>query len=75
MLHDDVADIGKHGIILGNKLPYFFICYLLSLGQFLGHCQGGSLTNLMLITAFTYINTVGHREPCNKVGPKDQPST
>ena len=34
----------------------------------LGHYQGDSLTNPMLITAFIHIWPKGHREPCNEVG-------
>ena len=34
----------------------------------LGHSQGDTLTNLMLITAFVHIRPEGHREPRNEVG-------
>ena len=34
----------------------------------LGHSQGDSLTNPMLITAFELFRPEGHREPRNEVG-------
>ena len=34
----------------------------------LGHFQGDSLANPMLITAFIYVRLEGHREPRNEVG-------
>ena len=34
----------------------------------LGHSQGDSLTNPMLITAFVHIRPEGHREPRSEVG-------
>ena len=34
----------------------------------LGHSQGDSLTNLMLITAFVQVQPEGHREPCKEAG-------
>ena len=38
---------------LGDKVQdFFFFCYLAALQPTLGHCWGGSLPTLMLITAF-----------------------
>ena len=34
----------------------------------MGHSQGDSLTNLMLITTFVQVQPEGHQEPRNKVG-------
>ena len=47
---------------------FFFSCYLAAPRPTLGHSQGDSLTNLVLITAFAHIQPEGHREPRNKVG-------
>ena len=47
---------------------FFFNCYLAVPQPTLGHSQGDSLTNLMLITAFVHIRSKGHREPRNEVG-------
>ena len=47
---------------------FFFNCYLAAPQPTLGHSQGDSLTNLMLITAFVHIRPEGHWEPRNKVG-------
>ena len=44
------------------------ICYLAAPGTTLGHYRGGSLTNLMLITALYLFRPVGYRGPCNVVG-------
>ena len=46
----------------------FFNCYLAAPRPTLGHSQGDSLTNPMLITVFVHIRPEGHREPHNKVG-------
>ena len=46
----------------------FFNCYLAAPQPTLGHSQGDSLTNPMLITAFVHIRPEGHREPRNEVG-------
>ena len=34
----------------------------------LGHSQGDSLNNPMLITVFVQVRPEGHWEPCNEVG-------
>ena len=47
---------------------FFFNCYLAVPRPTLGHSQGDSLTNPMLITAFAHIQPEGHQEPRNKVG-------
>ena len=47
---------------------FFFNYYLVVPPPTLGHSQGGSLTNPMLITVFIHIRPKGHREPHNKVG-------
>ena len=52
-------------------LIYFFIyfnCYLTVPQPTLGHSQGDSFTNPMLITVFVHIRPEGSREPRNKVG-------
>ena len=49
-------------------LLLFFNCYLAVPWPTLGHSQGHSLTNLMLITAFVHIQPEGHWEPRNEVG-------
>ena len=53
-----------------SKLPHciFFSCYLAVPRPTLGHSQGDSLTNLILITAFVHVRPEGHWEPGNKVG-------
>ena len=43
-----------------------FNCYLAAPWPTLGHCQGGSLTNPILITAFE-----SYSAPCSKVGSQD----
>ena len=52
------------GVILHLE-HIFFKCYLAVPQPSLGHSQGDSLTNLMLITAFVHIRLEGHREPRN----------
>ena len=47
---------------------FFLNCYLAVPRPTLGHSQGESLTNPMLITAFLHVQPEGHREPCSKVG-------
>ena len=47
---------------------FFFNCYLAVPRPTLGHSQGDSLPNLMLIIAYVHIRPEGHREPHNKVG-------
>ena len=49
-------------------LIFFFNCYLAVPRPTLGHSQGDSLTNLMLITAFVQVRPKGHWEPHNEVG-------
>ena len=46
----------------------FFYCYLAVPLPTLGHSQGNSLTNPMLITAFVQVRTEGHQKPRNEVG-------
>ena len=46
----------------------FFNCYLAAPRPTLGHSQGDSFTNPMLITAFVHIRPEGHQEPPNEVG-------
>ena len=46
----------------------FFNCYLAVSRPTLGHSQGDSLTNPMLITAFVQVRPAGHRELRNEVG-------
>ena len=47
---------------------FFFNCYLAVPRPTLGHSQGDSLTNPMLITAFLHVRPEGHWEPRNEVG-------
>ena len=47
---------------------FFFNCYLAVPRPTLGHSQGDSLTNPMLITAFVHIRPEGPQEPRNEVG-------
>ena len=47
---------------------FFFNCYLAVPRPTLGHSQGGSLTNPMLITAFVQVRPKSHWEPHNEVG-------
>ena len=49
-------------------LRFFFNCYLAVRQPSLGHSQGDSLTNPMLIPAFVQGRPKGHWEPCSKVG-------
>ena len=44
---------------------FLFNCYLAAARPTLGHSQGDSFTNPMLITAFVHIRPEDHREPCN----------
>ena len=50
------------------RIIIFFNCYLVAPRPTLGHCQGDSLTNPMLIIAFYLFRPEGHREPRNEVG-------
>ena len=50
-----------------KRKSIFFNCYLAAPWPNLGHSQGDSLTNPMLITAFFHIR-VHNREPRNEVG-------
>ena len=59
------------------NLTFFFNCHLAVPWPTLGHSQGDSLTNLMLITAFEQVRPEGHREPHNEVGslsPAERPA-
>ena len=47
---------------------FFLNCYLAVPQPTLGHSQGDSLTNLMLITAFVQLQPKGNWEPRNEVG-------
>ena len=47
---------------------FFFNRYLAAPRPTLGHSQGESLTNPMLITAFYLCRPEDHREPRNEVG-------
>ena len=51
-----------------NEIFNFFNCCLATSRPTLGHSQGDSLINLMLITAFYLYQPKGHQEPGNKVG-------
>ena len=54
--------------ILFYFILFFFDCYLAALQPTYGHYLGGSLTHLMLITAFLHILPEGHWEPRDEVG-------
>ena len=54
-----------HSVLFFN---FFFYCYLAVPLPTLGHSQGNSLTNPMLITAFVQVQTEGHQKPRNEVG-------
>ena len=47
---------------------FFFKLLLAVPWPTLGHSQGGTLTNPMLITAFVQVQPEGHQEPRNEVG-------
>ena len=47
---------------------FFFSCYLVAPRPTLGHSQGDSLMNPMLIIAFYLCRPEGHREPRNEAG-------
>ena len=49
---------------------FFFNCYLAVPRPTLGHSQGDSLTNPMLITVFVHIRPEGHQEPHKGWVPK-----
>ena len=51
-----------------KTITFFFNCYLAVPRPHLGHSEGDSLTNPMLITAFVQVRPEGHREPRNEVG-------
>ena len=51
-----------------KKFFFFFNCYLAVPWPTLGHSQGDSLPNPMLIIAYVHIRPKGHREPRNEVG-------
>ena len=54
----------------------FLKCYLVAPRPTLGHCRGGSLINLMLITTFlTYFDPKISRSLVTRLGPKAWPST
>ena len=56
--------------VLQNVFFFFFLnnCYLAVPQPTLGHSQGDTLTNPMLITAFVQVRPESHREPRNEVG-------
>ena len=62
-----LASFFKEGLILLCQ-SIFFNCHLAAPQPTLGHSQGDSLTNLMLIIAFYLCQPEGPREPRNKVG-------
>ena len=64
MIFDETYFVGD----LSKSAFFFFNCYLAAPRPILGHSQGDSLTNPMLITAFVHIRPEGHREPPNEVG-------
>ena len=51
-----------------SRFSFFFNRYLAVPRPTLGHSQGGSLTNLMVNTAFVHVRPEGHREHRNEVG-------
>ena len=53
---------------------FFFNCYLAVPQPTLGHSQRDSLTNLILITVFIYIQPEGNREHYNEVGSLSRPA-
>ena len=59
-------------VLLSRKLQdhafSFFNCYLAVPWPTLGHCRGDSLTNPILITAFSTFRPEGYQEPHNEVG-------
>ena len=46
----------------------FFNCYFTVPQPTLGHSQGDSLTNPMLVSVFVQFQLAGNQEPCNEVG-------
>ena len=56
--------------VVGSGDVFFFLfnCFLAVPRPTLGHSQGDSLTNPILITAYVRIRLEGHREPRNQVG-------
>ena len=63
-----VSILGPTLFLLYINFFFFFNCYLADPQPTLGHSQGDSLTNPMLIAAFYLIRPEGHREPRNEVG-------
>ena len=53
-----------------TKIPrsIFLNCYLVAPRPTLRHYWGGSLTHLILVSAFLHIRPEDHREPRNEVG-------
>ena len=51
-----------------SEFSFFFNSYLTVPRPTLGHSQGDSLTNPMLITAFVHVRPEGHRKPRNEIG-------
>ena len=60
--------VQKKGNRWDVKVKDFFNCYFAAPRSPLGHSQGDSLTNPMIITAFAQFQPEGHWEPCNVVG-------
>ena len=54
---------------------HFFNCYLAAPRPILGHCRGGSFTNPMLITAFSYFDLKVTGNLVTRLGLKARPST
>ena len=53
-----------------RKFGDCFICYLAAPQHTLGHCEGGSLINPMVITALTYFNLKVTRSLITRLGSK-----
>ena len=58
-----------------RKFRNFFICYLATPRLTLEHCQGGSLSNPIVITALTYFSLKVTGRLVTRLGSKTQPST
>ena len=59
-------DFGRQDFFL--DFFFFFNCYLAVPRPTLGHSQGDSLINPMLITAFVHVRPESHQEPYSEVG-------
>ena len=63
-----MALLKEHVFFVFCFFVFFLNCYFAVPRPTLGHSQGASLTNPMLITAFVQVRPEGHREPRNEVG-------